>query len=341
MVRTLVTGVVVAAVLLAAGAAAALMLSREPVPAELQPGISPTSAATGTQRFTDERGVEATFAVSAPTSITVRTAGTVTGWRCAPGRPLRSGEAALRVDEKPVLLLHTGVPPYRDLGRGDEGRDVRALQRELARLGYRAGTGGDFDRRTALAVKRLERAAGLTDPDGVLALSETAWLPSPTVIPTSCDARLGTTLTAGSAIAKLRGRLGAVQVKSMPDGLVAGPRTISLYGVTGPLAGDGTATEAAFLAAVAATPEFRAGATAGSSDPASATIALRKPLDTVKVPPAAVFDLSATRGCIQSGSRVQPVVVVGSALGASLVTLTGPPPASVDLGPAITAESCR
>jgi peptidoglycan hydrolase-like protein with peptidoglycan-binding domain len=338
--RNLVSAAAVAVILVAAGAAGALLLSSERVPAELRSGSAPAAAAAAAEQFTDERTVEATFTVAESAPITLRAEGTVTASRCVPGRPLASGSPALRVNDRPVVLLHTRVPPYRDLQRGHEGRDVKALQQELARLGYQVDADGDFDRRTAQAVKELETAAGFAEPDGVVSMADIAWLPQPTVTPTSCDATLGATVTPGGSLAKLAGRLSAVRLASLPAGLVPGARSITVFGVTGALAGDRTATDPAFLASLAATPEFQAQVAADSKDPATATLSLVKPLTAVKVPPAAIFALNGSQGCVQSGTRTIPVVVVGSGLGASLVTLSGPRPSSVNLGAAITASRC-
>jgi hypothetical protein len=95
------------------------------------------------------------------------------------------------------------------------------------------------------------------------------------------------------------------------------------------------------LAKIAATEDFRAQMAAKSPDLPSATIALSKPLTTLKVPPAAIFALTENLGCLQSGHQTYPVTVVGSGLGASLVTTAASTPMTVSLGSAITATKCR
>jgi hypothetical protein len=57
------------------------------------------------------------------------------------------GDVIYRVDDNPVLLLRGAIPAYRDLHVGDEGNDVRQLNRNLHKLGYdhAAGVGIDPD----------------------------------------------------------------------------------------------------------------------------------------------------------------------------------------------------
>jgi hypothetical protein len=55
------------------------------------------------------------------------------------------GDAFYRVDDDPVLLLCGTVPAYRDLTEGDEGKDVRQLNRNLHELHYDADAGVDID----------------------------------------------------------------------------------------------------------------------------------------------------------------------------------------------------
>src|SRR5262249_22316975 len=61
------------------------------------------------------------------------------------GDKVDCGDVFYRVDDHPVLLLCGTVPAYRDLRRGDEGQDVRQLNRNLHKLGYDADAGVDID----------------------------------------------------------------------------------------------------------------------------------------------------------------------------------------------------
>ena len=59
------------------------------------------------------------------------------------GDKVDCGDVLYRVDDDPVLLLCGTVPAYRDLAIGDEGKDVRQLNRNLHELGYDADAGVD------------------------------------------------------------------------------------------------------------------------------------------------------------------------------------------------------
>lgn len=78
-----------------------------------------------------------------------------------PDQVLRERSIAMTVSGRPVFVLRGDTPMHRDIGPGDSGRDVRQLERALARFGYDTGTvDGRFDGATAAAVARMYRAAG-------------------------------------------------------------------------------------------------------------------------------------------------------------------------------------
>jgi multidrug efflux pump subunit AcrA (membrane-fusion protein) len=81
------------------------------------------------------------------------------------GDKVDCGDVLYRVDDDPVLLLCGTVPAYRDLRRGDKGKDVRQLKRNLRKLGY--GT-----------IKALQHDKGLA-ATGTLDLGEVVFLPQP------------------------------------------------------------------------------------------------------------------------------------------------------------------
>ena len=84
------------------------------------------------------------------------------------GDKVDCGDVFYRVDDNPVLLLCGTVPAYRDLHIGDQGNDVRQLNRNLHELGYDADAGvdidpddSDFTSKTEEALKKLQRRQGL------------------------------------------------------------------------------------------------------------------------------------------------------------------------------------
>lgn len=116
-------------------------------------------AATGVvTRQTLVRSVTLTGALGyGPTVPLASTApGTLT-WLPEVGATVRRGEAVLRADELPVVLLYGFLPMYRPLAEGVKGTDVRQFERNLAALGYDGFTADDeFSAATAAAVKRWQ-----------------------------------------------------------------------------------------------------------------------------------------------------------------------------------------
>ncbi|MCI9889441.1 peptidoglycan-binding protein [Micrococcales bacterium 31B] len=92
-------------------------------------------------------------------------------WRADDSRSLNEGEAVVRVNEAPVILLQGVVPMYRDVSPGMSGEDVRQLQNALIRLGDYAGAAdGQFSESFATAVvafqTRTHQSATGTVPRG-------------------------------------------------------------------------------------------------------------------------------------------------------------------------------
>jgi hypothetical protein len=77
-----------------------------------------------------------------------------------------------RVNDKPVILLCGTVPAYRDLHRGDKGKDVRQLNRNLHIGGKR------FTARTERALEQFQRDKGAR-ATGTLTRGEAVFLPEP------------------------------------------------------------------------------------------------------------------------------------------------------------------
>ena len=154
--------------MLSAGVLVTALVIPTPTPDGLSAATSPDTVTASRQQFDDERTVEASFETSAEQSLTSRAAGTVSETLCMPGQAVESGKRLLSVDGKPVIALHTDTPLYREIGTGDTGPDVLALQQELARLGYNAEGNGTYGWRTKDGVNQLlSQAAESTPPDRI------------------------------------------------------------------------------------------------------------------------------------------------------------------------------
>jgi peptidoglycan hydrolase-like protein with peptidoglycan-binding domain len=93
------------------------------------------------------------------------------------GDKVDCGDVFYRVDDAPVLLLCGTVPAYRDLDIGDEGKDVRQLNRNLHALGYDADPrDSEFTWKTEDALEKLQDDGGF-DETGALDVDEAVFLP--------------------------------------------------------------------------------------------------------------------------------------------------------------------
>ncbi len=99
------------------------------------------------------------------------------------GDKVDCGDVFYRVDDDPVLLLCGTVPAYRDLDVGDQGDDVRQLNRNLHELGYDAGAGvdidpgdSDFTRETEEALEQLQDDKGFA-ANGALQIDDAIFVP--------------------------------------------------------------------------------------------------------------------------------------------------------------------
>lgn len=80
------------------------------------------------------------------------------------GSSIDVGDVVLEINGAPVFAFENGFPFYRDMGVGDEGPDVAALQAELVSLGYLDASDGVFGERTAEALETFYSNAGYSAP---------------------------------------------------------------------------------------------------------------------------------------------------------------------------------
>ena len=130
-------------------------------------------------------------------------------------------------------------------------------------------------------------------------------------------------VTGGMAIGKIPGALTKLTVK---NGTAVGQdRTVSMYGVNGILPADSTEiTDAEFLRNVSANETFQSMDMQTKKAGLDATVALKEPLQVLRVPAGAVFGIDGSGSCIVPKSRnasnaPAKVTIVGSELGVSLV----------------------
>lgn len=335
-------------VLVASGLGAGYFLRPAPPPTSLEAAVAVTRAPATPQEFNDSRKIQIRLVPGHDVTVTTNRAGVLTSTACAPGTSIASGTIAARVDDAPVLALHLDVPPFRDLAMDAEGEDVRALQSELTRLGFDPlEADGFFGWDTAVAVEALRDQQGMSEGRS-LALSELMWLPRDSLSVTSCSAALGAQVSPGSPFAVAKGSLQQLVIDNVPADLVAGDRLLTVFGVSGAFAGGNSITTPEFLAELAQTEQAKALLAQDPGTTAPATLLLATAVDALQVPAAAVFGIADGTGCLQSDDAVYSVTVLGSTLGAALVALDpnggstpGASPEEVNIGDAITHESCR
>ncbi|MFW0773850.1 peptidoglycan-binding protein [Paenarthrobacter nitroguajacolicus] len=80
------------------------------------------------------------------------------------GSPVVPGELLAVVSGRPLLVLPSSVPLYRDINPSDSGPDVKALQGVLASFGYACTTTGTFDPATQQALASWYKASGFKAP---------------------------------------------------------------------------------------------------------------------------------------------------------------------------------
>jgi peptidoglycan hydrolase-like protein with peptidoglycan-binding domain len=136
------------------------------------------------------------------------------------GDKVDCGDVFYRVDEDPVLLLCGTVPAYRKLDIGDEGKDVRQLNRNLHELGYDADAAvdpddNDFTWKTEEALKALQDDKG-GDETGALDVDAAVFLPKSGRI-SKVTGELGGSARPGAQVAQATSDTLEVQVDLDPS----------------------------------------------------------------------------------------------------------------------------
>lgn len=198
MLRGLIIGVAVVAVLggVAAGATLLMTPQREPAAPER---VAVTTAPVTSGRVITETKAVGTLAYPSRGPVTSGAAGIVTGLPKT-GTVLRRGAVLFTVDAHPAVLLRGTLPAYRTFEKGmPDGQDVLQLETNLAALGFFRG---DIDRHfspwTVVAVKAWQRSLGVK-PTGRLDRSAVHFSPQSVRVARRA-VRLGAVVAAGAAL---------------------------------------------------------------------------------------------------------------------------------------------
>ncbi|WP_159619100.1 peptidoglycan-binding domain-containing protein [Ruania rhizosphaerae] len=313
-------------------------------PELLTPAAAETSAPVVSQPFDDTHRVQVRLVTSEIEPLVLQQAGTLTASSCEGGGSIASGTLIARVDDRPVIALHTAVPLYRDLAWGDEGTDVDALQSELARLGYLSGdlVDGYYGWNTSHAVQQLRVAVGGTNGENITQRAEFVWLPAPDVTGLACEARVGQDVSPGAALANAEGALERLEIETVPDALTPGARTLTVNGVTGPVSETGVVDDPETLAQIAADTELIAAMRAEPGTTVTGNLALAEQIDAYTVPVGAIVD-DGDQQCVQADETTHLVDLLGSALGSAVISFPDTDaraPETVTIGTALTETRC-
>lgn len=315
------TVAVIGGAALCLGAAIGIAVASLPLPASLEHARANESFPVSGRAFADERAVEIRIDVGAPRTVTVDRSGLLTASACEPGKSLRSGTAPFQIDGDDVLLLATAVPLWRELTPGSTGADVRALEKELARLGGDLTPDDEFTAKTLGVLRDLVEKAG-GDPDEVDSAdpARIGWLPAPEITATACPTPLGARVSGEAALAELPALVLGAKVSPLPDGLAPGGRIVLVDDQTFTV-DDSGALAAEDLDRLAATPSFAAARQVSPDQTVSGQLMLADPVTAYAVPPRAIIDDGDVRCVVEDGAAV-PVEILASQLGQSFVRPT-------------------
>ena len=331
------------------GAAVVALVLAPTLPGTLASSHKASSIGVAQQSFDDARNVDLSITKPRDLSLTVAMAGRITADQCVAGNTIESGSSLLAIDGQPLLSLSTGVPLWRDLRAGDTGSDVRALQGELARLGYPVNADGRLGPTSISAVQALLHGIGDSDLDEDKVPSDRIlWIPSPSTQLLDCSASLAATISQGEKIAMVAGGPASAKISTIPSDLVPGARQLTIGDQSVDVNPDGTltATDALALAVKsAANDSSNAAQDSANSAPDSsapvgtgsqtvrAKLVLKEGAQVSVLPPSTLYDVTGSKACVSAEGSGIRVRIAGSELGRTFVIFDGDPPKRVEISP--------
>ncbi|MEV8339600.1 hypothetical protein [Leucobacter sp. NPDC077196] len=242
----------------------------------------------------------------------------VTSNTCLPLEAIVSGTVAYSVNEAPVLALASSIPMWRELRPGDRGADVEALQSALAALGTGVQVDGvlGHDTLEVIAGFYLEAGYSLETLDS-LPSSRLLWLPTPSVVPTTCAMNVGDKLAGSTDFATVSGGLASAQI-AYPSNFVPGPRVLLVNDKVLEIDAHGAVSNAD-LQLISGIPGYQDAIRTTEPVPLTGVWSLAEPARAVSVPAAALSHIEGQEACIWNGSEGYAVTLLGSQLGQSIV----------------------
>ncbi|MBO1737966.1 peptidoglycan-binding protein [Leifsonia sp. TF02-11] len=341
--RWSIVGIVAIVAASAAGAGVALVVP-VPEPSALSTPRPDTIVPVTERAFADERQAQLQVSTGPLGSVVAPRQGRLTALTCRSGDRISSGTTFATIDGSPVVALATAIPLWRELGAGDKGDDVRALQTELARLGQPVQADGVVGRDTIRAAGAV-RGVQPPETNDLTAVSpvDFAWIPAHEVTVGECPGVVGAPVEAGAVLVGLPVPLVSARLSTFPANAAEGRRVLRVGSVSIPVSGDGAVTDPDALARIASTREFLATGAGPSEDKAIPVLwSLEDPVAALVVPPSALWDVEDGSACVLAADdRVLLVTVLGSELGQSYVRVAdGRSPDAVRSAPP-TGRSCR
>jgi multidrug efflux system membrane fusion protein len=155
------------------------------------------------QNLVERETVSGTLGFGDTLDLTSQAVGTVTR-TAAEGDKVTRGEVLWRVDQAPTVLMYGEIPAYRSMSSGNSGRDVRQLEQNLKKLGYKGFTAdNEYNSGTADAVADWQNDVGLDDT-GVLTLGQVVFEPGAVRV-SQVIAQTGSSIQLGSSILNVTG----------------------------------------------------------------------------------------------------------------------------------------
>lgn len=198
---TVIVAVAVVALLVAGGVFLASRGSKSSAhAAQLVTAVARRGTLTQTVDAPFTLALAGTQTLAGPSSISG--AGIVNQVSLAAGETVPQLQPLLQIDGTPVFGIATPVPLYRDLGPGDTGPDVQAVQAALTFGGYSTGgIDGTFGASTSTAIDAFQAAQGVSQT-GTLSLAQFVWF-SPGSVVLDLKVSPGQKLAAGGPLADL------------------------------------------------------------------------------------------------------------------------------------------